>query len=522
MMSEHHLTCTAGSHGVDCRALLESVSEIVMVIDEAGMIHYLNSSFEAILGYPGGEELGRPVWRLVHPDDVGLLTQRLARRLRGEGDPARVLEIRTRHRDGSWRTLEARSRAFRLDADTPAVVVTARDVTEQVRLEGHLRQAQKMEAVGLLASGIAHDFNNLLTGIRGYADLLLRDLTITDARRHDVEEIRKAAYRATGLTRQLLAFSRRQDLEPQILDPGAVIADLEKMLQRLIHENIEVRTRMPRDRGWIAADRSQLEQVVINLAVNARDAMPEGGVLEIDVDELELDEVTAYHYPPLQPGHYVRIRVSDTGSGMDEEVRRQIFQPFFTTKEPGKGTGLGLSTVQALARKSGGIVSVESAPGAGSTFQVILPRVQMETATTPTEHPPADRDGQGSETVLLVEDEPVVRNLAQRVLQLKGYRVLTASDGDEARRIAEQYQDEIHLLISDVVMPQLGGAELARLLLRSRPCIRVLLISGHADENVINGDFNGSRIAFFEKPFTPDFLIRRVRELLDAGQDHDG
>jgi CheY-like chemotaxis protein len=260
--------------------------------------------------------------------------------------------------------------------------------------------------------------------------------------------------------------------------------------------------------------------VVINLAVNARDAMPDGGVLAIDVDELELDEEMAHEYPPLEPGHYVRIRVSDTGSGMDEETRRHIFQPFFTTKEPGKGTGLGLSTVQALARKSGGVVSVESTPGVGSTFQVILPRVQTEVVVKPAAEQPVEFGGPASETVLLVEDEPVVRNLVHRVLQLKGYRVLAASDGDEARRIAERYPEEIHLLISDVVMPRLGGAELARLLLRTRPCMRVLLISGHAAEEMLNGEIDGSRIAFFEKPFTPDSLIQKVRELLSSDRGH--
>jgi PAS domain S-box-containing protein len=520
MMSEHPNTFPAGGSGIDCRALLEFVSEIVIVIDEAGTIQFLNPSFETVLGYPISEQIGMPVWPLVHPDDLGLLSQGLARRLRGEGDPARVLEIRGRHQDGSWLILEVRSRGLQLDTDSPLAVVTARDVTEQARLKDQLRQALKMEAVGLLASGVAHDFNNLLTGIRGYADLLLRDLTLEDQWRHDIEEIRKAAYRATGLTRQLLAFSRRQELEPQILDPGEVIADLEKMLQRLIYENIEVRTTMPRDTGWIAADRNQLEQVVINLAVNARDAMPDGGVLAIDVDELELDEEMAHEYPPLEPGHYVRIRVSDTGSGMDEETRRHIFQPFFTTKEPGKGTGLGLSTVQALARKSGGVVSVESTPGVGSTFQVILPRVQTEVVVKPAAEQPVEFGGPASETVLLVEDEPVVRNLVHRVLQLKGYRVLAASDGDEARRIAERYPEEIHLLISDVVMPRLGGAELARLLLRTRPCMRVLLISGHAAEEMLNGEIDGSRIAFFEKPFTPDSLIQKVRELLSSDRGH--
>jgi PAS domain S-box-containing protein len=505
-----------GGYGIDSHALLETVSEIVIAIDETGTVRYANSALEAALGCTAEEVVGQPVWQLIHPEDSAPLRQVLERPAAGDGDLASSLEFRGRHGDGSWRTFEARLSHFESSAGAPAIAIAARDITEQRRLEDHLRQAQKMEAVGLLASGIAHDFNNLLTGIRGYADLLLRDPTLSEPHRHDVHEIGKAAYRAAGLTRQLLAFSRRQDLKPQVIDPSAIIADLEKMLQRLIHENIEIRTSIPQKRGWIAADRSQFEQVVINLAVNARDAMPNGGVLQIDVDELELSETTARHHPPLQPGNYVCISVSDTGAGMDEETRQQIFEPFFTTKEPGKGTGLGLSTVQAIARKSGGIVSVSSAPGSGSHFQVILPRVQQaETGNPPAEQRASERDGRGTETVLLVEDETVVRNLARRVLAAKGYRVLTASDGAEAKQIAEQYQGEIHLLVSDVVMPNLGGGELARYLLQVRPTLRVLLVSGHAADS-IGLEITDTRITFLAKPFTADSLTAKARQILDA------
>lgn len=516
-MSDHLPISPPGKCGVDCAALLDTVSDLVMVVDEDGVVRYLNSSSETVLGYPAGEGIGREIWDLVHPEDLAPLRRKLTRRLRGEGGPGRSLEVRGASHDGSWRNLEVRVAPFSLDDGAPAVVVTARDLTELRRVEDQLRQAQKMEALGLLASGVAHDFNNLLTGIRGYADLLSRDMTLTDPRRHDVEEIRKAAYRATTLTRQLLAFSRRREFEPQIIDPAEVITDLEKMLRRLIYESIELRTTVHEDAGAIAADRSQLEQVVINLALNGRDAMPDGGVLEIEVGQLVLDQRSVRDYQPLEPGRYVQIRVTDTGSGMDEETRRQIFEPFFTTKEPGKGTGLGLSTVDALARKSGGIVTVETTPGRGSSFRVILPRVQLEAGTRKSEEKTPRFDGRGSETVLLVEDEAVVRNLMYRVLQLKGYRVLTACDGREALQIAERFSEEIQLLISDIYMPRMGGVELARRLVDSRPGLRVLFISGHAGGKFDPGEIGTTRIAYADKPFTPESLVRKVREFLDAG-----
>lgn len=516
MMSEHQMSSPPTTAAVDYHELLEAIAELVCVVDEDGVVQYLNAAIEAILGAHATALIGYPVWRVVHPDEVGPLRRWLTQHLAGEGDTDGSMELRARHRDGTWRTVELCARPCHSPGADAALILIGRDITEQRCLEEHLRQSQKLEAVGLLASGIAHDFNNLLTGIKGYADLLLRDSALHESLRHDVQEIGKAAHRATGLTRQLLSFSRRQDLERQVIDPAAVLADLEQLLQRLINENIEIRARIPREIGWIAAERGQLEQVVINLAVNARDAMPDGGTLTLELDELALDDAAAPRYHPLQPGQYVRLRVADTGSGMDEETQRQIFQPFFTTKGPELGTGLGLSNVQAIVQRSGGAISVESAPGAGSTFQILLPRAQqLEPAAAPDALPRAARTRPGSETVLLVEDETVVRNLVQRVLRSRGYHVLTASDGAEARDLATAYQGEIHILVSDVVMPNLGGGELAEILLQSRPELRVLLISGHAADS-IGPEIDGVRINFFAKPFTPDSLIRKVRDVLDA------
>jgi PAS domain S-box-containing protein len=522
MTSEQITISTPVDRMIGHHALLEVISEIVCIVDESGVILYLNGAVESVLGRDPAEEAGSPFWTLAHPDDVETIRGWLARSLPEMGRNSAAVEFRARHRDGSCRTLEARLHPADLSADSPGFVLTARDITEKRCLEAYLRQAQKLEAVGLLAGGIAHDFNNLLTGIKGYADLLLRDPDLRESLRHDVYEIGKAAHRASGLTRQLLAYSRRQDIESKLIDPAAVLADLEELLQRLIHENVEIRTRIPRQIGWVMADRSQFEQIVINLAVNARDAMPRGGRLTLELDELTIDDVTAPFHSPLQPGRYIRLRVSDTGSGMDEEIRGHIFEPFFTTKGPELGTGLGLSNVLSIVRKSGGIIDVESTPGAGTTFEVILPRVQhLETGALPDTAAPASHGGQGSETVLLVEDEAVVRNLIRRVLSARGYQVLTASDGAEARRLAEEFAGEIHILVSDVVMPNLGGGELAQILLQSRPQLRVLLISGHAADSIIP-EIDGVRIRFFPKPFTPDALVQIVREILDADQEPSG
>ncbi len=389
---------------------------------------------------------------------------------------------------------------------------------ELSQLQDQLRQAQKMEAVGRLAGGIAHDFNNLLTAITGYGDLLMASLAPDDPRRADVEQIRKATDRAATLTKQLLAFGRRQVLQPRVLDLNAVVADMEKMLRRLIGEDIELVT-VPGPGLWrVKADPGQLEQVLMNLAVNARDAMPHGGRLIIETANVELDEAYARRHVAVRPGPYVLLAVSDTGCGMDAETLGHVFEPFFTTKEPGKGTGLGLATVYGIVKQSGGNIWVYSEPGRGTTFKIYLPRVDapLEAAGAAAAAASAAGPAGGRETLLLVEDDDGVRVLAREVLRRKGYRVLEARDGREALRRSETHDGPIALVVTDLVMPGLGGREVfARLAVR-RPDLRVLYTSGYTDAAIFRQSVFEPGTAFISKPFTPDALARRVREVLDA------
>src|SRR5438874_2635176 len=368
------------------------------------------------------------------------------------------------------------------------------------RSEEQLRQAQKMEAVGRLAGGIAHDFNNLLTVITSYGGLLLEDLAPDDSRRDDVEQIRKAAEGAAALTRQLLAFSRQQVLEPKVLDLRAIIAGTEKLLRRLIGADVQLATSLASDLGAVKADPGQLEQIIINLAVNARDAMPGGGRLTIEATDME--EVEG------RPGRWVILAVSDTGIGMDEQTKARIFEPFFTTKESGKGTGLGLATVYGIVKQAGGFIWVDSEPGRGTSFEVYLPRVDEPVAPAITRPAPAE-PGRGTETVLLVEDAPAVRLVTRQVLERYGYTVLEAPTGDMALRLAAKHHGPIHLLLTDVVMPGLSGRQLAGQLSQLRSEMKVLYVSGYTD-TVESG------VAYLQKPFAPEALARRVRDVLDA------
>jgi two-component system cell cycle sensor histidine kinase/response regulator CckA len=388
----------------------------------------------------------------------------------------------------------------------------ARDVTEQRRLEGQLLHAQKMEAVGRLAGGVAHDFNNLLTVILSYSDLLLEDLPPVAGSRDDIAEIRKAAVAATSLTRQLLAFSRQQVLEPRVLDVNEVVASTEKLLTRLLGEDVHLATVLASDLGAVKVDPGQLEQIIMNLAVNARDAMPRGGRLTLETGNVDMDESYVRGHPVAQPGRYVMLAVSDTGVGMDAKTQARIFEPFFTTKEPGKGTGLGLATVYGIVKQSGGFIWVYSEPGHGTSFKIYLPRVdeQVVAASVGPEHPLG-----GSETVLVVEDVAAVRAVACEMLGRHGYRVLEAPDGETALRLVAKHQGEIHLLLTDVVMPDVSGRELADKVAAVRPGVRVLFMSGYTDDAVVRHGVLQEGIAFLQKPFTPDTLARKVREVLD-------
>ena len=423
-------------------------------------------------------------------------------------------ETREHDRDGRSRVFLNNVIGFLEDGHLVRVWGTQRDVTDQRHLEEQFRQSQKMEAVGQLAGGIAHDFNNLLTAILGNAQLLLRDLPAGDAKRGDVEEIRKASERAASLTRQLLAYSRRQMLQPVVLDLNVVVAEMDKMLRRLIGEHIALATVLAPDLGRVRADPNQIEQVIVNLAVNARDAMTEGGKLTIETANIDLDEPFAQTHLGSLPGPYAMLAVTDSGTGMDGTVRAHLFEPFFTTKEVGKGTGLGLATVYGIVKQSGGYISVYSEPGHGSSFKIYLPRITAPAGPAGA----AQKTGaeRGTETVLVVEDEPAVLTLSRRALEAHGYVVLAASDAAAAMRIVERHGGTIHLLVTDVVMPGLSGRELADRLTSRRPGIRVLYMSGYPGDAVVQHGALPLGSAFLQKPFSADGLARKVRDVLDA------
>jgi signal transduction histidine kinase/CheY-like chemotaxis protein len=385
---------------------------------------------------------------------------------------------------------------------------------EKAALKEQFRQSQKMEAIGRLAGGIAHDFNNLLTVIKGYSELSLIKLKEGDPLKGNIEEIHRASQRAANLTRQLLAFSRRQILEMKVLDLNTILKDLDKMLRRVIGEDIELVTLFAEGIGRIRADPGQIEQMILNLTVNARDAMPNGGKLTIETSNIELDENYVRSHIAVKPGLYVMLSVSDTGVGMTPEVKERVFEPFFTTKEKGKGTGLGLSTVYGIVKQSGGNIWVYSEPGHGTTFKIYLPWVEEKADALHRRDDP-DILPRGSETVLLVEDDLSVRGLAVRVLRENGYNLLEAANGNEALRMAQEYAGEIHLLLTDVVMPQMGGKELADRIKPLRPDIKVLFTSGYTDNAIVHHGVLEPGTNFLQKPFSPASLAHKVREVLD-------
>src|SRR5256884_1662109 len=402
------------------------------------------------------------------------------------------------------------------DDDSPKLLGVATEITERKRLEEQLLQSQKMEAVGQLAGGVAHDFNNILTAIVGYADLLAAEFTGTNSRHlEDLEEIRKAARRAAALTRQLLAFSRKQVLEPRIIDMNGVVMNLEKMLRSLISENISLQTHLAADLAAARADPNQLEQVIMNLAINARDAMPEGGSLTIETGNATLDEDYAAQHVSVLPGEYVMLAVTDTGCGMDEHTKARIFEPFFTTKAPGRGTGLGLSTVYGIVKQSGGNIWLYSEPNKGTTFKVYLPAVQAapEDIGKPAA---AERPPKGGGTVLLVEDDEQLRRLTHRALAAQGYTVLEAERGSMALDIARRHKGPIDLLLTDVVMPDMNGPKLAEMLRVARPGLRVLFMSGYPDGAITNQGMLEHGVAYLAKPFTTEAIARKVRDVLRA------
>ncbi|HEX7667955.1 MAG TPA: PAS domain S-box protein, partial [Polyangiaceae bacterium] len=495
------------------RSLIENAQDIITIIDLEGTIRFQSPAAARILARPPEEFVGRSVFEFLHPDDAPGVEATIRRAIQSPESPQTSL-FRFRHADGSWRRMEGIGKLLP-GGEPPQLVVNSRDITESHALEEQLRQAQKMEAVGRLAGGIAHDFNNLLTVIGGYGELLLTSIPSGDPNREPLQEIVTAGERAASLTRQLLAFSRKQILAPEVLDLNAVVAGMHKMLTRLIGEDVDLVTRLDASVGSVRADPGQLGQVIMNLAVNARDAMPRGGKLTIETANADLDDAYAHGHLNVVSGRYVMLAVSDTGSGMDAETQARIFEPFFTTKGQGKGTGLGLSTVYGIVKQSGGYIWVYSEPEKGTTFKIYRQRV--EEAPAPAETPSGVHHSMnGTETILLVEDEGSIRTLARKALESVGYRVVEARSGPDALKLALGIADPIHLLVTDLVMPEMTGTDLASRLLESRPGLRILYMSGYADDAVVRHGLLDHHHHFLPKPFTPLILQRKVRDVLDS------
>ena len=496
------------------RALVENSSDaLLMLLDAQGHVTYLTPSTVRHLGWQPEQTIGRSICDFVHPDDREHAGGRLAEAVANPGT-AVTEEARLRHADGSWRVMEGVAVNRLADPAVAGVVVNARDITERRTLEEQLRLSQKLEAVGQLAGGVAHDFNNMLTAILGYCHLILDEMPEEHPLRRDLLEIQAAGDRAASLTRQLLAFSRRQMLQPQVVNINTLVTQLEKLLHRLIAEDVELTIALAPGLHPVTVDPASVEQILVNLTVNARDAMPGGGCLTIETANVEIDDTYAATHVTMKPGSYAMLAVGDTGAGMDAKTRGRVFEPFFTTKEQGKGSGLGLATVYGIVKQSGGNIWVYSEPGHGTVFKVYLPATS--TASPIEKDAPA-----GSETVLLVEDELSVRTLAGEVLRRLGYVVIAAAHGDEALRLASQHPDEIHLMVTDVVMPRMNGRELADRLRLSRPEIKMLFMSGYTDHVVMQRDL-APGVAFLQKPFTPEVFARKVRLVLDAhGHGHD-
>jgi PAS domain S-box-containing protein len=497
------------------RTLIESSLDMVIVLNADGSISFSSPSVHRSLGYSPAELLAMPPFALIHPEDVARSREDMARIGEEAGSLLQGVSFRVVRRDGIPRVLEASVRNLLSHPAVRGFVVNARDVTERRQLEEKLLQAQKMEAVGRLAGGVAHDFNNLLTVVLGYTDALFASDGLAAQAFEYATEIGKAATRAAELTQQLLAYSRKQVLQPRTIDLNSLLCGMHGMLKRLIGEDVTITIRTAADLRSVRADPTQIAQVVMNLAANARDAMPNGGSILFETSTALLGEEDCRRFPGLSPGPHVTLEVSDTGCGMDEETRGLIFDPFYTTKGVGKGTGLGLATVYGIITQSGGHITVRSAVGAGSTFTVYLP-VSQE-ASAPQGIEAVDQTiPRGDETILVVEDEEPVRRMISMILMGAGYRVGTAAGAAEASARSREL-GRIDLLVTDVILPGLNGREIAGELLRAQPSMKVLLISGYAENVIGRHGIIPETTAFLQKPFSIASLARKVRDVLDGG-----
>ncbi len=494
------------------KRLVQHSSDIICVTDESYVVVSISESVVGTLGYEPGELLGAGELDQVHPDDAEMVTRVFAEIVKNPGTPRRI-EYRRRHKAGKWVPMEVVGTNLLADSAVRGVVFNMRDVSERTRLSDQLQQAMKMEAIGRLAGGVAHDFNNLLCAISGNVELLEMDLGPTNPVRARLREVASAADRAAALTRQLLAFSRRQIIEPRVVNLNELVQELRKLLVRVIGEDIELRTVLAEELGSVRLDPGQFEQVLVNLVVNARDAMPEGGTLVLETRNIDLDAEYESLHPGVVPGPYVQLAVNDTGVGMDLHVKQRLFEPFFTTKPKGKGTGLGLATIFGAVKQAGGAVEVYSEVGKGSTFKLYFPRVDapperlvraVSAVATPL----------GTETVLLVEDEERVRNLGRAILRRLGYTVLAAANATEALALATDHRGPIHLLMTDVVLPGMNGRELADRLCAVHPETKVLYTSGYTENVVVHHGVVDENTNFIGKPYAVGVLAAKIRRAL--------
>ena len=500
-------------------SVTESARDAIVSTDERGAIVFWNRAASMIFGYEEGEIVGKPIAVLIAPAD----RERCAELLSSRAGPAarlggRIIEIVGQRRDGVTFPIEL---SWQADGRRQVTAII-RDISERKQAEEALRQrgerlqqGQKMEAIGRLAGGVAHDFNNLLMAIIGFGNLVRDDLKESDPKRSDIDEVLSAAARAATLTSQLLAFSRRQVVTPQVIALDQVVARTEEMLRRLIGQSVTLTSVIAPGLGRVRIDPGQIEQLLVNLCVNARDAMPAGGELRVDLSNGNVSGSESSAPRDLQPGRHVCLAVSDTGSGIDPDVIDHIFEPFFTTKPEGKGSGLGLATVYGIARQAGGHVDVESRPGHGTTFRVYFPRLDSVESSVAVPAPEAS-PACASETVLLVEDDDRVRRLVANLLRRRGYTVLATSRGDEALEVARRHEAPIHLLLSDVVMPGMSGRVVAARVTEIRPDTRVLLMSGYSDDAILRNDVETARLRFIQKPFSPEALAAKIREALET------